>query len=257
MVMLRSLKELRGYTIHATDGNIGKAHDLYFDDEHWVLRYLVVDTGGWLSGRRVLISPVALGQPDWQAHWFPVLLTKTQVEHSPDIDTDRPVSRQQEHALHSYYRWPIYWAHSPLVSAGTPLVMPPETLHPEKSEEEASGEEDQGDVHLRSIREVIGYNIHARDGEIGHVEDFIADDDTWVIRYLVVDTRKVLPGKKVLVSPQWIERVSWRASEVYMDLAQESIRNHPEYDPSEPVNRAYEERLYDYYGRPKYWVTDR
>jgi hypothetical protein len=254
--MLRSLKELRGYTIHATDGDIGKAQDFYFDDEDWVLRYLVVDTGGWLSGRRVLISPVALGQPDWEAHRFPVRLTKAQVENSPDIDTDKPVSRQQESTLHAYYRWPMYWAHShsPLISAGTPLVMPPEVLHPETAEEETSEEEDRGDAHLRSSREVMGYDIHARDGEIGHVEDLIVDDSTWDIRYLVVATRNMLPGKKVLVSPQWIERVSWEASEVYMDLAQESIRRHPEYDPSEPVNRAYEERLYDFHGRPKYWV---
>jgi hypothetical protein len=121
---------------------------------------------------------------------------------------------------------------------------------PELVEEFAS---ESGDPHLRSTQEVLGYYIHASDGDLGHVEDFIVDDDNWTIRYMVVDTRNWLPGKKVLVAPEWITEVSWGESKVYVDLTQDAIKDSPEYDPTETVNRLYEERLYDFYGRPKYW----
>src|SRR5262247_2160585 len=113
--MLRSLEELHGYTIHATDGDIGTVYAFFFDDKTWAIRYLVVDTGNWLPDRQVLISPIALGQPDWEGQFFSVKLTTEQVRNSPDIDTDKPVSRQQETLLHTYYDWPTYW------SGGIPL----------------------------------------------------------------------------------------------------------------------------------------
>ncbi len=108
-IALRTVKDLRGYAIRATDGVIGKVDDLYFDDEDWAIRYLVVDTGGWLSGRKVLISPIAIGQPDWLDGVLPVALTKAKVEHAPDIDTRKPVSRQHEAVYLGYYGYPFYW----------------------------------------------------------------------------------------------------------------------------------------------------
>lgn len=240
--MLRSIDELIGYTIEARDGDIGKVSDFLFDDEKWVIRYLVANTGNWLVGRKVLISPAAFyGKPRWENEKFPLVITKQMVEESPDISKDEPVSRRKEAGIVAYYHWPIYWY--PVVQKGTGG----------EGKHEAQDEE-SGDSHLRSVWEVEGYHIEARDGSIGHVADFIIDDERWEIMYLVIDTRNVLPGRKVLVSRLWIHEVSWVGSKVAVDLTKEAIKKSPEFDPSAPVNREYEEVLYDYYGRPKYWV---
>jgi len=245
--MLRSLKEILGYKIEATDGEIGKIHDFFFDDEIWAIRYIVVDAGSWLEDRKVLIVPSAAGDPDWKTSSVPVRLTKEQVKESPEIDTDQPVSRQAETELHKHFEWTPYW----IVSV--PGVVPPV---PKEIKEEAKKEaqKERVDPHLRSAREVAGYRIRATDGSAGHVEQFIADDTDWYIRYMVVDIReRLIFWKKVLVSPEWIERVSWPGSNIFLDLPKKTIKNSPEYNPSAPVNRQFEERLYDYYGRPKYW----
>ena len=192
--MLRSIKSLIGDIMHARDGDIGKVHDFFFDDEKWIVRYLVVDTHYWLPGRKVLISPVALGHPDWESMKFPVNLTREQVKNSPDIDTEKPFSRQQETTLHTHYGWPFYW---PL--GGTFPVPPP--VSPPKGKLAGQAQTEMGDPHLRSTKEVSGYHIAATDGEIGHVDDFISEMDDWVIRYMVVDTKNWLPGRKVLISP--------------------------------------------------------
>ena len=161
--MLRSVDEQLGYGVLATDGEMGKVDDILFDDETWEIRYLVVETGSWLSSRRVLVAPYALGQPDWGLRKFPVALTMQQVEKSPDIDLDQPVSLQHQVKLHQYYSWPAYWMPEP----GPAPVAPPRVPVPEPQTE-------HGDSHLRSCREVSGYHIQALDGEIGHVEDFVA-----------------------------------------------------------------------------------
>lgn len=249
--MLRSVKELHGYAIRATDGGIGKIHELHFDDLAWIVRYLVVDTGKWLPGRKVLLWPGVLGQPDWEMQSLPVRLTKEQVEHSPPISADEPVSRQMEADLHTYYGWTPYWRGGlPVFGLGAAAAA--EMLVP-SAEEKDETEAKEDDPHLRSTREVIGYYIQARDGEIGHVEDFVIEDEAWYVRYLVIDTRNWLPGRKVTLAPTWAERVSWLKRKVYVDLSKESIKNSPEFDPSMPVNRQYELQLYDYYGRPYYW----
>lgn len=200
--MLRSSKDLRGYTLHATDGDIGTVADFYFDDARWTVRYLVADTGGWLSGRQVLISPLALGAADWQERRLHTTLTREQVEHSPGSDTDQPVSRQHESELARYYRWPYYWGAAEAWGGYTyPYELMAATAAAEADRQEPPAEEEHGDPHLQSVREVTGYRIGARDGAIGHVEDFIVDDQSWAIRYLVVDTRDWLPGKRVLIAP--------------------------------------------------------
>jgi hypothetical protein len=241
--MLRSIKALHSYAIEATDGNLGSVYDFYFDDLLWTIRYVVVDTGTWLPGRRVLISPTAIEQPHEETKQLAVNLTQEQVENSPDMDSEQPVSRHHQIALHEHYAWPAYWAVAP-DGLGT-LALPPDLV------EEFSSE--SGDPHLQSTQEVLDYYIHASDGDIGHVEDFIVDDASWSIRYMVVNTRNWLPGKKVLVAPQWITEVIWGEAKVYVNLTREAIQESPEYDPDEMVHRAYEERLYDFYDRPKYW----
>jgi hypothetical protein len=247
-------KHLRDFTIHATDGELGTVNDLYFDDVTWAIRYLIVDTGTWLSGRRVLISPMSVVHTDWQAKRLDVALTAKRVEHSPDIDTHKPVSRQHEAEYLGYYGYPYYWggpylwgpAFYPAGLAGT-VNDPPEEIAERVRKESA-------DSHLRSTEAVTGYRISAADGEIGHVDGFVVDDEAWAIRYVEVATRNWWPGKKVLVSPAWMERVSWIDSTVYTGLSREAIKDGPEYIESRPITREYENRLYLHYGRPPYWL---
>jgi hypothetical protein len=247
--MLRSVKEIHNYVLQAKDGEIGRCKDFLFDDRFWAIRYMVADTGKWLPGRKVLVSPISLGEPDWDSGLFPVRLTKKQIEEAPDLEEDAPVSRQYEISLNKFYGWPFYWGG---VRAWGPVSYPG-SLFDQEMAENISAEVESGDEHLRSIDEVTGYRIRATDDDIGHVEDFILEDDVWTIRYMIVDTRNWLPGRKVLVSPGWINSISWAESRVRVGVTVEAIKNGPEYDPSQPINREYEVRLYDFYGRPKYW----
>jgi uncharacterized protein YrrD len=246
--MLLKTKTLKGLGLDALDGEMGKVKDLYFDDQHWTVRYLVANTGGWLVGRRVLISPQSLLAKVKPEQSIAINLSKKQIESSPSIDADKPVSRQHEDDLHAYYGWPAYWGVGPYAGAGYPV---PQYL-PETAKENVREEKPKGDPHLRSMQEVTGYHIHATDGEIGHVDDFVIDDETWAIRYLIVDTKNWWPGKRVLVSPQWIERVSWRESMVFVNMSRETIKEAPEFT-DESLNREYETGLYRHYDREGYW----
>lgn len=253
--MLRSVKYLYNYVLGAEDGEIGRCKGFLFDDEHWTIRYMVADTGKWLPGRKVLISPLSLGDPKWATREFPVKLTKDQIEKAPPLDKDAPVSRLYEQKQFDYFRWPYYWAGG---SVWGPMPYPYVQASPLPEDELQKIRQEQENIHpegshLRSVEEVNGYHIRAQDGEVGHVEDFIIEDDVWTIRYMVVDTRNWLPGRRVLVSPGWITSMSWIEKEVGVDLTVEAIKNAPEYDPSSPVNREYEVRLYDFLGQPKYW----
>lgn len=246
--MLRSLDQIRGYALIATDGLIGEVNDFFFDDHTWTIRYLVVDTGKWLPGRKVLIASEAVETP-LRGDNLQIKLTQQQIKDSPDLASNLPVSRQYEEKLRNYYGWPLYWEAHPTVIAGLePTVLPtpktqpnPESITPSKL---------SGDPHLRSEREVRGYHIAARDGKIGHAEDFIFEDQRWLIRYIVVDTRNWLPGRQVLVALDWVAEIDWSNSQVRVELDRESIKNSPPYDPTTPVNDEYESALYDYYGRP-------
>ena len=248
--MLRSLKDLESYAVHATDGDVGRVVNFLLDDERWIVRYLVVDAGGFLDRRRVLVSPIAFRGIDWATRRFDLGLTVDKVKHSPSIDVDKPVSRQHERDYLSYYGYSMYWGYPGIWGLGAypnALNQPPTAAAPD---------DDSGDVHLRSADEVRGYHIQGTDDEIGHVEDFVVDDETWEVRYLVIDTRNWWFGKKVLVDPKWATSVSFADRKVHLGLTREAIKNSPEWDPSAPVNRAYETRLYDYYGRPAYWSGD-
>jgi len=255
--MLRRAEEIYGFAIEAVDGDAGHVQNIYFDDQAWTVRYVVVDTGGWLSGRRVLISPVAIRDVAWDDDKLRVALTKSQVEHSPDIDLDKPVSRQQIVELHEYYGWPAYWGGSAMMGTATPGVYPMILAGVDQVEEEMKehgpSEKHRGDPHLRSARAVAGYDIDALDGEIGHLEDYFVDDTDWVIRYLLVDTRDWLPGREVLISPTWIERVNWAETAVHVALTRGQIEASPEYDGEEPPGREFEAVLHQHYGYSGYW----
>jgi sporulation protein YlmC with PRC-barrel domain len=250
VIMLIKIKSLAGFKLDGRDGEIGKVRDFYFDDQHWTIRYLVADTGNWLTGRQVLISPYALLVANKEEQHIAIDLTKKQIEDSPSLNSDKPVSRQFEEAYYGYYGWPAYW--------GGPYMWGfyPSIVRDRKKWKTSTKGEKTWDPHLRSTQEVSGYNIQATDGEIGHVEDFVLDDDTWAIRYLVIDTRNWLPGKKVLVSPQWIERISWSKMKIFFDLPCATIKQSPEYSEESLLTRDYETRLHRHYNRPGYWVDE-
>jgi hypothetical protein len=251
--MLRNQTDLNGMTLHARDGDVGKVEDLYFDDESWVVRFLIVRTGGWLMGKRVLISPISVDKVDWLEKEVRTKLRMQQVENSPDVDTEMPVSRQQELKLHLYYDYPVYWSGSALWGNYVdPTAMALRTRLSDKERKEAEGRI-EGDQHLRSAKEVRGYHIAAVDGDIGHVEDFLVEDHSWALRYLVVDTRNWLPGRKVIIFPEWIEDVDWTERKVRVTLGREMIKSSPEYEGPVQVDREYEGRLFAHYRLPEYW----
>lgn len=247
MNLLQKIRELDDYSLLAVDGEIGGIEEFYFDETTWAIRYLVVNTGGWLTGRRVLISPVAIGGIDEEKQTIYIELTRHQIENSPPISADRPVSRQYEVAYYQYYKWPPYWELGSL--SGFPISEAPMAPPPTPREIAMPKMEE---TYLRSTAEVNGYATAARDGEIGHVEDFIVDTQYWVIRYLEIDTRNWWPGKHVLVNPGWIEEISWTERAISVDLTREAIKGAPGFDPSKAIGRDYEIRLFKHYGRPVY-----
>lgn len=256
--MFWNLEAMRDYGLRATDGDIGQITDVLLDDASWSVRYVVVDTGNWLPGRKVLIPPTAFGEPDTATRAFPVDLTRDQVKHSPDIDCDRPVGRQQEEALYGHYGWAPYWGGPAAPMWGAPMAEPvpadyPATMKSAAERDPSRPEDTGGDPHLRSAREIEGYAIEAEDGSIGHVQDFLIGHD-WRIRYLVIDTRNWLPGRKVVVPPDWVRRIDWANRQVDVDLTREQVKSSPEYDPLVQLDRGFEEQLYGYYGRVPYWI---
>jgi hypothetical protein len=251
--MLRNAKSLKGFRLGALDGEIGRVRDFYFDDQMWTIRYLIADTGRWLPERLVLISPHALKRPNAEDNVIDVALTKRQIEDSPSINTDMPVSRQHEMDYHRYYGWPPYWDGPGLWGSGPFPIFYGDGGGTVESRVHRVH---QGDPHLRSVSEVLGNHIQAKDGEIGHVEDFIFDDENWAIRYMEIDTRNWWPGKKVLIAPQWIENVSWEKSKVFVDLTLDTIKGAPEYDPTVGISRDYERRLFEHHHREAYWQNE-
>jgi sporulation protein YlmC with PRC-barrel domain len=262
--MLWSVNDAVGYRVDASDGEVGSVADFFFDDRTSAIRYVVVDTGSWLPGRKVLLVPGALRHAGGGSRAFSTELSKAQVKDSPDVAAEKPVSRQQEELLHAHYGWQPYWAYGPEMAAlapywgaagyATPLYETRQTPETEaEAQRAAEAQLGQGDPDLRSAREVIGYYVAASDGDIGHIEDLLVDDDAWRIRYLVVDTRNWLPGRKVVVSPQWMQRIDWGRETVTLDQTRDQIRNSPEYDPAAVLDRGFEERLHRHYDRPGYW----
>lgn len=251
--MLRKAGHLHNFELRARDGVLGKVKDFYFDDYHWTIRYLVVETGSWLGSRKVLLATSAVGVASWEDSLLSVDLTQDQVRHSPGIDTEQPVSREQETGLHQYYGWPAYWLgagyygglFTPVPEAGP--AGPPFMVGLPATDLPRRRTAPDGDPRLRSARTVTGYHIEATDGPIGHVEDYLFDDATWDIRHIVVDTRNWLPGRKVVISPDRISEVNWTQSRVYVDLDRDRIKHAPEYDPHQTSYDDYAARLGAYH----------
>ena len=251
--MLRSLKELERYKVSATDGEVGSVANFLFDDEKWAIRHLVVETGHFFDERRVLISPISFRTVDWAKRLFHLALTMDEVKKSPNVDTDQPVSRQHERDYYDYYGYPYYWGAMGVWGLGyypALLGARPGDVVPTRRSDEMSG-----DAHLQSVVEVHGYDIQGTDDGIGFAEDFIVDDQTWEIRYLVVDTSHWWWGKKVLVAPDWATHISWADRKISVDLTREAIKNSPEWDGASIIPREYEALLCASYRRPAYWLA--
>ncbi len=252
--MLRNLRTLEHYTVCATDGEVGKVVNFLFDDQRWSIRYLVVDTGGFLNWHEVLISPISFSEVEWPTQKFHLALTKDKVRNSPSVDTQRPVSRQHEEAINNYYAYPNYWMYPDVWNTGAAQsALAVEAW----SEPPSSNSEPSSDIHLRSAKEVRGYDIQATDDSIGHIDDFIVEDVDWEIRYLVIDTRNWWFGKKVLVAPQWAKGIRWEERNVYIGMSRRAIKDSPEWDPTAIISREYEARLYGHYGQLGYWNEGR
>ncbi len=247
--MLRTATDFSDYKLRALDGDLGTVKEFYFDDSHWAIRYVVTDTGNWLFGRQVLITPNVIHPAILSGKVLPVELTKKQIEGSPSLTSHVPVSRQFEEEYFGYFGWPYYANGTHIVALVPTNIQSQETdAHKVLDDREIAW-----DPHLRSTHDVIGHHIQAIDAEIGHVKDFVLDDETWEIRYLVIDTKNWGHGKHVLISPRWIDRINSDENKVYVNLCSEEISLSPEYVP-ETLNRDYEKRLFGHYNRQGYWT---
>ncbi len=242
--MLWNSRKIHGYAIEAEDGALGHIADFLFEDTNWSIRWLVVDTRHWLSDRKILLPTLALGRLDQEQREFLIRLTKKQVEDSPRIDTDLPVSRQMESNIFDSYGWSPYWGNG-YVTSGFGSMLSPASLPPMRADHAFRDTENRdGDPHLRSVGEVISYDIHAEDGEIGHVCDVLIDDADWSIRYLVVDIGTWWAGKKILIPPHWVQRVDWIAAEMNLTVDRAALRDRPDYTSETVVDAGYESRLH-------------
>ena len=255
--MFQSVKKMIGIAIKAQDGEIGAVDQLFFDDQSWAIRYLVVTIGSLLIHRKVLISPAALD--GFSNHELVVNATTDQVRNSPDIDTEKPISREKEEELHDYYAWSYYWGY-PLYynSLGTELYpniqYTDAFIYQLNKKNETDKDHVKAENHLRSTHEVIGYSVSTINGEFGYVDDFLTDTQHWGIRYLVLNTGDFLPGRKIIVAAHWVKDISWDNRSVSFDLNIDTLRNGPTYDPSIPLTRDFERRVYEYYEKNPYWI---
>lgn len=288
--MLIKSKTIQNYKLRGIDGDVGNVKDFYFDDRFWTVRYLVANTGNWLNSRQVLISPYFLKDVDHASEVINVDLTKNQIENSPSIDRNMPVTREYEASYHGYYGAPLYWdgpnmwganpyllrGRENWTNTGRTNAVPDYGATPGDSDAETAGTAygentrltnsgnevaaDRGnsrDSSLRSTDDVNDFKIHsAGEDKIGHVDDFVIDDETWAIRYLIINTGNIFTGKKVLISPQWIDHISWEDSRVYINLTKETIKEAPEFTEENGFTRDYETSLFGYYKKTPYWSAE-
>jgi hypothetical protein len=252
---------LKGVTVVAKDGEFGKADQLFFDDQNWAVRYLIIEIGKLFTGKKVLFSPKGVRRID--ADGIHVDATAMQISGSPDIDADKPVSRLMEEQLHDFYGWPYYWDYPVgYGSMGTPVYPGYGAFYaPQAAAAERTGKEMMDarkralESHLRSSREVIGYDLSAGDEIIGKTHDMLVDTDRWVIRYLIVDAGGVCHGRKLILAASWIHAISWEDRMLSTDIAGDVIKSGPTLQPETTITREFETRLFDYYEKPHYWES--
>lgn len=265
--MLKKMKDLKGYTIHGREEDLGKVEDFYFDKERFIIRYVVVDTGNWLQEKLTLISPKVFKEINHESEEIFVNINSKELEEGPGIEKSETVSKEMEEKLVNHYEWPTYWGAAGAAGAGAGVPAGrvgrgkifdyEESLEKQKSPEKQkqTGKKD-AESNLRSFNEVRKYHIQAEDDEFGHLEDLLFDEENWVIRYLLVDTRNFLPGKDVLIALEWLQSISWDQEKIYVNKTKDEIKSSPEYEEDkyeQVVDRDYEEKLYDHYNETKYW----
>jgi hypothetical protein len=229
--MLRSIKQLYGDKLGASDGEIGHVKDFYFDDQNWAVRYVMADTGSWLTGRQVLLSPHAFEPLHQTGKVLSVNLTRKQIENSPSILSHKTVSRQYEEEYYRYYGWPSYWQGDALWGmSGFPILELPSKPLPNEPATAIGPQPERADAHLRSTQAVNGYHLHASDGLHGHVCDFMMDDESWAIGQLVIKTGHRLSGKEVQIPASKVDRISYEESTVFVNLTREAIDQSPAHD---------------------------
>lgn len=239
-ISLKGFTGFAGYRMGAIDGEIGIIKEVYFDDNSWTIRYLIVRAGNWLQGKLTLISTQALLSPDWDNELFPTNLTMDQIKNGPDIDTDKPLYRQHEMKLYDHFPWDIYWGLG---------LMPLENSIEIAMASQQLDAANQSDPHLRSSDKISGYKVYSTNNESGVVEDFIIDTDSWKITFVVIKLGNWLSDKKVLITTEWISEIDWLNSRISITGSVEELNKCPEFDPYDPVNEVYEKVLRDYHGR--------
>ena len=253
--MLIAISALKGYSIEASDDMIGTVTDFLFDDRTWRMRWAVVDTGTWLSSRMVLIHPPAIFETDHSKRMLRVDLTKAQVEASPDLARDMPVSQQMETRIYDYYGWDAYVGPGYFGATGMGSsmgFMPFETIAPIGHSRHEGDVVERGDPHLRSVNEVVGYHLEATDGGIGHVENLLVDDREWDIRYLIADTKNWWPGAHVVLSPYAVQGIDWDVRHIRLGMNRAAVASSPPWDPAKIITQDYEKRLHHHYGWASY-----
>jgi hypothetical protein len=240
---------------------LGKINDFYFDDEDWVIRYLEFDTSNWLIRRKALISPVALTAPDWKNKTIQTNLSQEQINNCPGIGVHRPVSRQQEIKYFAYYGYPIYWGGNGLwgeglYPAGLMSANSKRDPQPNAVASKAYSIAQNDDPHLRSWEKVKGYKVQGADEDIGHITDFLVDEQTFAIRYVIVQTSDWWFGNQVLISPQWFSEVQWSDSTVIVKHTRDEIQSAPTYNSTEKLERSREEDIHKHYGFHGYWQNE-
>jgi hypothetical protein len=253
--MLHVASSLRGCTLEASDGHVGKVEDLLFDDRTWRLRWLVIDTGSWLTGRSVLLQPSCIVGTDIEERSIRASLTRAKIKGSPGIGFDQPVSLQFQNSLFGYYGWDSEWGTGLMAGGGYgfPSIMRPASGDALLHEPTVAGlPTGDGDPHLRSVKGIAGYHMRATDGGIGHLEDQLIDITDWGLRYLIIDTRNWWPGREVLLAPYAVTKIDWISRQIDLDVSRDQVMKSPRWSHSDNIDRAYEEGLHTHYGWPGY-----
>jgi uncharacterized protein YrrD len=253
--MLLATSAVKGYSIEAQDGVIGTVKDMLFDDRTWQIKWLVIDTGSWLVDRKVLLHPSAIASFDFRGKRLKTTLTKIQVEESPDLKSDQPVSRLHESNTYDYYGWDPLWGNSMYGSTlGGQLVLPPLYFGSKQHNDEPGHEtpDNVAESHVRSFHEITGYHIQATDGDMGHVDNLLFDNEQWGVRYLIVDTGNWWMGKKVLISPFAVTSIAWSDRTISIDVNQAQVKASPEWDPNTAEMEDHQHRLHAHYGWTSY-----
>ena len=247
--MLRSVKEILGYEILSLDGRTGRVADFIFDLETWQVRYLIADLGNLLEPRKVLISAETCSRPKWESQTLPVAMTRDQIRFSPEISRPEGRGFQKNHLPNNRLTEVSFFRIGEVPHLIT-IPMPTEANARFTESRRVRMVLDQPE--LRTVGRVIGYEIRACSEEAGVIDDFIIDDERWMIRYLIGAIRKIFPGRRVMFAPVWVSSIDAETETVRLGLKPETLFDGPEYDPTDPVNRQIEEVIYDFHGRPKY-----